>query len=331
MSRLESFERLARNVPKKFWKGTDILLMEDVILEPSSGYEDWMPVSIKVTRDNLPPLEGLFRDDLSLLSGSLRSRLAQSGVDLHELPGNILAQGIRQTAYTGFYAEHPINFHEGAALNFPDLSALCYANGYRDLVEIFNEPVNDVAFVANRSARPVRLDKGMGLFRFFTPLAPAVCGKGLVSLIEDGEICIDGEKGIDWDVARNRSGLETGVMVRIEPQSERWISDGDDVVYVSDTEQNYRSILSAMMAPLPDDRQVLCIGETPRTKLSDRVEGVIYKATSPNITGQGWLSGVNIHTNSHLIDAGSDWRIRTEVLGKKDTPRHIFYRYYLND
>lgn len=331
MSRKESFERITSNVSKKFWKGTDILLMEDVVLEPSPGYEDWVPVGIEVTRDNLPPLEGLFRDDLSLLSGSLKSRRAQSGVDLYELPGNILAQHIYQTAYTGLYAKHPINFHEGLALDFPDLPALCYANGYRDLAEIFNELFKDVTLVANRAARPIRLDQGMGLFRFFMPLAPAICGKGLVSLIEDGEIYIDGEKGTDWDVVRNRDGLETGVMVRIEPQSEQWISDADDIVYVGDTEQDYRGILSEMMTPLPDGRQILCIGETPRTRLSNRVEGVIYKATSPNITGQGWLSGANIHINSHLIDAGSNWKIRTEVLGKKGTLRYVFFQYYLND
>jgi len=332
MSSLESFRRITRNIPGKgLWKGPDVHVSEDTLLQPSPSYDSWVNIEVTITRDNLPPLDGACIDDLSFLFGSLKSRRAQSGVDLYELPGNVLAQQIEKTAYSREYKNKPpINSHGDPVLNYSEIIQSLYEQEYHGLIKFFNVPYEGIVLVANRAAKPIRLDKGMGLFRFFLPLSAPVSGKELLGLLKEGEIYIDGERGTDWNVIEDE-GLAVGVMVKVDPQSEKWIIDqGEDPIYISDTDQNYRKNLDQTMSPLPKNRPVLCIGETPRTQLSERVEGVIHKATSPTIDGNNWLYGANYHSNSYLVDAGSNWRIRTEIFGKKGHPRYIYYNFYLN-
>jgi hypothetical protein len=324
----ESFQRLTQNIPKGLglWKaGSDVCVSEDTILLPD---REWTKVGVIITRENLPPLDGVWIEDLSFLLGSLKSRRAQSGVQLFELPGALLADRVDETAYFRNYDRKMLPIDPDDP-RFREKSDFLYEQECHGLKNIFNVPQKDSVLVANMAARPIRLDKGMGLFRYYLPLTAPVSGKELIALVTDGEIFIDGKQGLDWDIFEDK-GNPIGVMVRIDPQRERWIDDQGEPIYINDTDRNYRRSLDQMMSPLPKNGQVLCIGETPRTRLSKRVDGVIYRLTSPTIDGSDWLERANLHINSLVIDAGSDWPIRTETIGKRGDPRYIFYQFYLN-
>ncbi|KKQ66966.1 MAG: hypothetical protein US86_C0002G0083 [Candidatus Daviesbacteria bacterium GW2011_GWA2_38_24] len=330
-----SLHRISDNVGRSFWKGSDVIIRRDILIPPSvanARYGEWFNVPIVVTKENLPPLQGLYRSDLSHFKGSAKSRRAQSGIDLWENPGNYLAHEIARDCYNGRYAQCPINFHEGVGLEMLGSRPRewWYEIGYRELEDIFEQPFETQVPVANRSARPIKLEEGMGLFRFFCPLAPPLYGQQLRSLV-GSEITIEGQEGVHWSLG------DIEAVILVEPESEQWMPPSKDLLVIPDGVRNYRDLIDVNCEPLPDDlrqgmEEILCIGQTPRFCLSERVEAVLLKAAYPTLNGDFELEDLNsLHINSWLIDAGSDHGIRTETRMRYPRKKqYVSFLFYLN-
>ena len=294
-------ERLSRNVEGKFWKGPDIVTSQDVTVYRHTN------VPIIITPDSVPPLFGLPPEALSYAKTSVRSRYAQAGIDLHDDIGGQIAQWIVE-------------------------------NHKQTLDGGIHEQFETRAFVFNRCARPIFIQKGTKLFRFFYEFSKSSPrGKDLISLVESGEIKIDGKYGSDWMWSYNQigSGEENivGISIRIKSEGRKWIPPHPDnqPIIVGEEEGNYRKKIDTLLVPVPQDkREKLWIGETVSVSLGKSLEAILDKAVlknPKNIT----LETLGLQTNSRLIDGGkTKWPIRVEVLSSttpEDMPNFVYLHF----
>ena len=138
-----------------FWIGPDVALDRKIIVPPGLAKE----VRLAVSKKDLPPVK-IHRGILSVMQWSVRSCLAQSGID--------------------------VIFHHG---DLPD-EAIVNLDAGRDIVL----PVS----VINHSGRPVELEGGLMRF-FWVNNRNRLTGESLRNIIGK-ELIIEGEEGRDWQL-----------------------------------------------------------------------------------------------------------------------------------
>lgn len=299
-------ERLFRNVGEKFWKGPDLVTLEDVIVYRYTN------VPIVVAPNSLPPLHGLPPEVLSgVVRASVRSRYAQLGINLHDDIGGQIAQRIVE-------------------------------NDKQALDGSIKEQFEARALTFNHCARPIFIPRGAHLFRFFYEFVQSmVRGKDLISLVESGEIKVNGTYGFDWTWSYSEKGKDTennivGMQIRIKTEGRRWIPpDLDNKPLVLDlaydpTGYDYRKRIDTMLEPIPyDEREKLWVGETVPINLGPSVEAILDKVVVRDIEGFD-IETLGLQTNSRLIDGGkTHWPIRVEVLSAT-TPERIPHYVHLH-
>jgi hypothetical protein len=284
-----------------FWRGPDVELVQDVIVPPG----DYKYASVLVRKDGFP---GALQDDLGLvrnLRASVRSRYAQIGIDVHD-HGEQLYHSL-------------ITRSEEFAQN--------------DSIELRMQ-------LLNHGMRPVELPVGSRIFRpFYDVGRPKLINEGLEEMIDSGQISIEGEFGPnkDWYYAFDEIGEnKLGVYVRISDENRMWIPPGDDPIRIDDNGgNNYRAEIDRLLSPIPESPgQKLWIGETkPHIKLGDSVHGILHRAVLPDVEGKGAREAWGTHVNSYLIDGGTDWRVRVEVLSsttREHMPNFVYF-YFVRD
>lgn len=170
------------------------------------------------------------------------------------------------------------------------------------------KPMTITASITNFSARPVRLNEGDGLFRFFHCHRANLIDhyQDLECMIQNGAVKIGGREGMDWKIDPG----QFGIMLRIN--NRRYIPPNPEPVEIASI-GSYREQIDALLGPVPEsETSILWIGETPHVTLDKTIEGVLSQSV---VGDSGFTQGKNgVHINSHLIDAGSNWPIRVEVV-----------------
>lgn len=286
----------------KFWKSPDIETAADIILSPESvGY---VPVTIP---PNLELFKDLHVDAFAFVHVSTRSRYAQLGVEV------------------------------------PRDARVTIPASLKD--EIYSEDSKDLtAFVPvrNLSSRTVEIPQKTRLLQLYIESAVQRQKQSLLELLENRDVEIGGERGTDWDYwtidpfGNNTSGkvleiddLLIGLRLRLDPQKRMWLPpdpEGRPFKIPEGTEVDYRKAVNQELKPAPiSEKPIFWIGETTsRLALDPGVNALIVA------TGQGDRRRDMRHINSLLIDGGSNWKIRTEIISPTalNFPTEIFLQFY---
>lgn len=227
---------------------------------------------------NLEPFIDLDTSTFGFVQVSTRSRYAQFGIEVPSNAPLYIAATIKEDTY-----QH-------------------------------DQRVNASVPVRNHSPRPIHLKEGTGLFKLFADNPPIAMDQKLIDLVRTGKIRLSGKKGIDWafDVLfseYDESYHTHGIWLRLNPEKRFWlppdpnrrtleIPEGSEIDYRREVDRRLRA------APFFKD-PTLWVGETvSRLKLDPSVNARI-STVNPTYMN---------HANSLLIDGGSDWRIRTEII-----------------
>lgn len=271
-----------------FWKGPDIATTQPSRI-PARGS---LLVPLRITPENIQvPHPGLLSD----VHATMRSRVAQVGLDISDLGGQLLhdleVKGIDPT-----------------------------------------EPYEAMVRVDNFSNRVVDIPEETGLLRAYYENPQArLTGEALYEACERGDIHIAGEQGKDWHWAVERGGKATGMYVKIDEGSRRWSPPQDEPLrIIDDPDFDYRAYIDSQLEPVPySHRPVLWIGETqPKITLSENVNGILHSALVKHVTEKNGILGA--HINFHLIDGGrTDWGVRVEVVSPTDEnmPDFVLFRF----
>ena len=168
--------------------------------------------------------------------------------------------------------------------------------------------------LTNYGTRPIRLPEGTKFLRLFTDSERhAITGGALQQLVFSKDIQIDGEAGVDW-IWKSDEEDASGIYVRIMPDSLVWIPPDykNSTPITVDTENGSRDKINLLLEPAPIRTQTFWIGETRNVALGVNVEGIIGKPV--RIEEDGTVRSSGRHLNSRLIDGGTDWRVRVEVV-----------------
>lgn len=271
-----------------FWKGPDIVITQPILI-PARGSR---LVPLRITPENIRiPHIGMLSD----VHATMRSRVAQVGLDVLDLGGQLL---------------HDLEV-KGADPT---------------------EPYEAMVRVDNFSNRLVVVPEETGLFRAYYENPQArLTGEALYDACERGDIQIAGEQGKEWHWSVERGGKVTGIYVKIDEESRRWVPpQGEPLKIIDDADFDYRAYIDSHLEPIPySHRPILWIGETkPRITLSENVNGILHAALVKHVTGKNGILGA--HINSHLIDGGrTDWRVRVEVVSPTDEnmPDFVLFRF----
>lgn len=294
-------EQIKQNVEGRFWKGHDLRLAREMLIPPGeTAIPLIVPPDALPSFTNIPqPLDILKR---TLVTG--RSRYAQLGL----FPDPQLATHI--------------------ALNIPMETDI--QNGY------FKEPLEARVVFNNLGARPIQLDKDAKICRLFSNEASEhIGGHELITAIAEGEISISGVYGDDWKWmyknGRKTDSKITGVALRIDPESMRWIPPSADnsPIHISDTTRNFRQEIDEYLEPLPQktDHHILIIGETASiVSLSPSVHGVLDRRVISRTPTRGTVypSPSEPTQEQSILAEGyrTNWKIRTETMSLVD-PFHL--------
>lgn len=185
--------------------------------------------------------------------------------------------------------------------------------------------------VTNHCQRPIKLEEGFSVFRFFheSPGA-AIDRRALESIFAAGIIKIEGEEGVDWEWSRN------GIFVSINSEGRKWIPpDSNNTPIIIDGKVvDYRSSIAPLFVPISQtDEKILWIGETPKITMPDSIEMILSKSAFHNHKDIQ-PDNVGVQINARLIDGSkTGWRIRTEVessTNPKKIPNVIHMRFARN-
>lgn len=282
LERLEQ-RNLPRNVEGKFWKGPDVRITTDILLNATAK------VPILIYPESLPSMDCLYPNNLPFLHGSVRSRWAQLGVDLEEELGSRIAGALVAS---------------------------------RDPKDSITSPFFGEVVLHNRAARSIHIPKGSRIFRFYYDAkGSALSGEELIYDFTSGNIKVEGEPGKDWVWAygsedSRRDDNIIGMHVKINPRGRRWIPpDVDSVVTVDDSADDYRTKIDEFLVPVPHTQEaILWVGQTNRITLSS-VEAVLDRETLSNIDVNARRLTRGYQINSRLIDDGkTNWPVRVEIL-----------------
>lgn len=289
-------------VERGLWKGPDIVTAQSVVI---NHYEQ---VPVVITEKSIPPdfsflthgtsrfVRGFVRKDYDLYP-SVRSRYAQVGLNIDN----------RIVEQIGEWLRNSIHLNEGGRSS---------------------NSITPTITVENRGARPVILEEGAHLFRFFNEdYRLYVRDDELVDAVKSGLIRIQGERLGDWtysygQVAKSRLPRPTGIFIRINPENRGWIppDSNNEPVLIPDSGDGYRNVIDSLLKPVPEERtkRILWIGEAIRTTLDPSIDAVLDMIAVKGIkTDQDILdrSTWGTQLNSRVIDGGkTDWPIRVEIV-----------------
>jgi hypothetical protein len=188
----------------------------------------------------------------------------------------------------------------------------------------------------NHALRPIHVPGDTQLLRlFYDPIEAVLTRNELAQAIGAGEIQLGGARGTDWEWAYDDLGKRMGVFVRISnSNSRRWIPPGEEVVSISSGDQDYRSKIDSILEPLPEDgRRALWVGETAiKITLGRSIEGILDTRVIHSIDNPS-LDSIGMQTNSLLIDSGTKWPVRVEVVSSTDPnliPNYVRFHFVRN-
>lgn len=303
MERREGSEQV--KTPEILWSGGDVRLVSDTIFNP---YDETEVVVECDTEDFPSPRLWTPQQIRRRANLSFRSQNAQSG--LHADSSQVINEAIREYEKAIFSGNQSFEFRVP---------------------------------VWNHFGSPIEIEEGNGLARFYMEPERYVRNgelRKIVGKIENGkykDIEIDGEEGIDWRFHEeiNDSGQvdETGIELRIRDEGRLYIPEGSLPIKLGKDKEDYRRKLSRYLvdATLRDNlhEDFLWIGETAKLKMSKRVTAVIDRDAIHNSDSPNSMPG--LHLESRLIDPGSAWPIRVEVISPLGGPRRVdwvLFRFY---
>lgn len=272
------------NGEREFYKGEDIRTQKAVTIYENHRFE--VPVIISPDKLAFPvPLH--IAEMQTHLHSSMRSRFAQVGLEIEEF-GYQLAKKLRDMGYE-----------------------MAHGN-----VHPFTMPT----YITNNSERAVTIPKDTHLFRLFVDEPrQAVQDSELEMLLGSGDIKIDGIPGVDWDyILEEENGRLIKKGLRIGIKDERYFiqHDPSPIIVNDSSSDNYRKLVDTYFVPVPKtSRRIWWVGETVHISLSNRVEAVIDKDVSHDISGMQNGGIYGRHINSRLIDGGkTNWPVRVEIV-----------------
>lgn len=284
--------------PIPYWIGPDIVMNEDVVISDMSS------VSVTIDPKSLPPMFRQHPDLQVMIAPSMRSRYAQLGLDFQ---GLVDGWGLV----------------DGMLMNFI-ATALTESKSEDPSGNIF-KPFSASITIFNNGLRPVKLEEGARLFRFFNRFKrPIARGKEVVHLIESGQVKLNGEFGKDWSWCyaydQGIPSFITGIHVRIDEKNRMWIPpDVSDVpVNINDQGQDYRKSLDELLTEVPEREDLtFWVGETaPEISLQPTVDAIIDYKVLPDISEEIInYKQIGDHASSHLLEGGkTNWKVRVEVI-----------------
>ena len=284
----QEHQRAASQLEKvgNVWISPDISIENPVVVGPGQYIQN---VKIILNKTNLPPDIDITRGAMGLLSFSVRSFLAQSGIEIR------------------FFSN-----------SFSDIMQKEIKEGKDVLV-----PVE----ITNHGQRAVALDGNVMRF-FWVNDKKRLRGQELVKSIESGEFSVEGKLGEDWflcgykDDDRFVVGVENvdkglGVALRLEDQK-FYIPPDPEPVRIDNTRS--RKDLSNFLQRVPKGTELdFEIGETPEIRLGPNIVAVINLGVDKKNQR---------HIYSPLIDSGTKGKIRTEILYGPETQQYVEFFLY---
>jgi len=256
------------------WAGPDVHTMDRITLPATSSL---INVPICITPGSLPPLSMCTEDVLHLFHWSVRSILAQQGMNI---------EGIQMDTTPGDW--------------------LAFTKKQR--------PLTAHALIQNLSFRPIDIPAGTGIFRFFSDasITKRLEGRSLMSAIQTLDIQIEGlvlQKGsieppFFWIYAPNKPIAQSyiiGIRIPLNPEWHHYFPPSDaptGILVDSESFIDTRPRIAALLTPVPDniDRDIFWLGQTPPVHLTQKVAGILSKRPSNNSQPTG------LHTSSRYIE-----------------------------
>jgi hypothetical protein len=193
----------------------------------------------------------------------------------------------------------------------------------KDLKEGKN--VSILVDITNYGQRAVELEGNIMRF-FWANDRNRLRGADLLDTIKSGEFAVDGVEGEDWYLGGYESnekftttgeGSDKGLCVVIRLKQEKFYIPSASEPIKKNSSMKIRDQLASLLVTVPENAELgFEIGETPKVKLSQNIVAVINTGAE-----QGQR-----HINSPLIDAGSDWTIRTETVHGLKYVEFFLYR-----
>lgn len=240
-----------------------------------------------LNKKDLPPIQ-LTRGALRSLDLSVRSFYAQTGIDIRLEGGEISDEALK-----------------------------CLEEGKDTPVPIKIE---------NHGQRAVEVS-GEILRLFWIDDSKRLRRKDLVDKIKAGEFTIEGIEGEDWYLGgydendkytTDENGEKNALCVVVRLKPERFYIPFDPKPIQKDNDQKTRDNLASLLKNISSEENIpFEIGETPRIKLGKNIIAVINIGV--NEKGQK-------HISSPLVDANSDWPIRTETLYGMEYVEFFLYK-----
>jgi hypothetical protein len=180
--------------------------------------------------------------------------------------------------------------------------------------------------VINHGQRAVELEGNVMRFYWANDFK-RLRGDDLVAAVNSGEFYVEGKEGEDWYIAGSQvdpefppteEKPERGLCVVVKLKPEKFYTAPAADPIRRNESRKIRDQLDTLLVKMPEgERSEFEIGETPHIKLGPNIVAVIN-------TGHEDSSGRR-HIRSPLIDAGSDWPIRTETY-RLDYVEFFLYR-----
>lgn len=274
--------------PEELWSGGDMRLSHNTIFLPSANTFDTYDVDVSCLLKDFPDPR-LFSQHQVRRRGSIsfRSQFAQLG--LYADSSWVINQASQAFAKAQFLGEESFQF---------------------------------TVPIANLAGAPIVANKETGLARFYMEPEAFVEGEELVQLLRDKkDLLMDGVDGIDYKIYRERNHLgqpvEKAIMLRIKDEGRKYIPNGVEPILLAGQE-HYRAEVDRFLRPVNErgnlDESFLWIGETTRLQLSNNLTAIIDRDTYATSLGRTPNRTPGLHIESRLIDKGSAWPIRLEVV-----------------
>jgi len=174
--------------------------------------------------------------------------------------------------------------------------------------------INISGFLKNYGQNKILLKKGDHLARFFLINdSDSLPSKQIIQLLKNG--LIDGKEGEDYAII-NHQDNSPGIALRIQP-GEYQISS-QEAIRISSRQDLYRFIAPQL---LNAKSQFHLTQTTAKINLPKNIVGIISAQINPPPA---------IHLSSRLIDPGTHWKIRLEILGRisRSTPSWVILNLY---
>jgi hypothetical protein len=170
--------------------------------------------------------------------------------------------------------------------------------------------------VFNHGKRAVKIEGNVMRF-FWADDNKRLRGTRLFEALKSGEFAVEGEEGKDWfiigddvddqlDLSQEETREGLSIVVRLKSQKLHPAPAPEPIE--RDEALPIRDQLATILTEVPEGKRFeFEIGETPRITVGPNIVAVIETGTDDDRRR---------HIRSPLIDAGSDWPIRTETTGQ---------------